>query len=65
MYWRRGVGFEILSFFSKTISAIENFVVDDKEAFVAVVVAAGPSSCSESFERYRQVSYQHDQPARV
>ena len=47
------------------ISAIENFVVDDKEAFVAVVVAAGPSSCSESFERYRQVSYQHDQPSSV
>ena len=45
------------------ISAIENFVVDDKEAFVAVVAAAGPASCSESFERYRQVSYQHVQPA--
>ena len=45
------------------ISAIENFVADDKEAFAVVAVAAEPSSCSESFERYRQVSYQHDQPS--
>ena len=47
------------------VFATENFVADDKEAFAAVVVAAEPSSCSESFARYRQVSYQHDQPASV
>ena len=40
----------------------ENFVADDKEAFAAVAVAAGLSSCCESSVRCRQVFYQHDRP---
>ena len=40
----------------------ENFVADDKEAFAAVAVAAGLSSCCESSARCRQVFYQHDRP---
>ena len=47
---------------SKKISATENFVVDDKVAFVAVAVAAGLSSYCESSARCRQVFYQHDRP---
>ena len=39
------------------IFAIENFVVDDKEAFVVAAVAVGPSSCSEAFARYHLALY--------
>ena len=46
----------------KMIFAAENFVADDKEAFAAVAVAAGLSSCCESFARCRLVFYQHDRP---
>ena len=47
---------------SKMIFATENFVADDKGAFAAVAVAAGLSSCCESFARCRLVFYQHDRP---
>ena len=51
-----------IGYVSKMVFATENFVADDKEAFAAVAVAAGLSSCYESSARCRQVFYQHDRP---